>query len=204
MHWMIRHHFPRIVTPLILTWLVTGIAGCSWLSTPKPAAPEGSNAATEATAEEKAKDPFSAGLLGAIAETAPEGSPSRLLARIAAEKGWESQVAQNVRLKKAIEDEAFEEQIESYLLGLYYNNGFSVLPVVGEGHQFSRDTLVRGAVSNTRLLVTNRKLVNILFLGPVQNVQLVYHQDGEQPKVITLDPKAIITIRQSLLEQYLR
>ena len=191
-------YITRWRTLLLIVLFGAVLSGCGWFSSSKPEGEEAQKA------EEKAKDPFAAGLLNAIAEIAPESSASRLLARIAAEAGWETQVAENVRLKKSIEDEQFEEQIQSYLLGLFYNNGYSVLPVVGEGHQFSRNTIVRGAVSKTRLLVTNRKLVNIIFLGPVQDIQVVYHQDGEQPKVFTLDKKAVITIRQSLLEYYLR
>ena len=56
----------------------------------------------------------------------------------------------------------------------------------------------------TRLLVIDRAPVRIIFLEPVENVQIVYHQDGEAPHVFAIDPRAVVAVRQSLLKYYLR
>ncbi|HEX9843033.1 MAG TPA: hypothetical protein VGC20_09800, partial [bacterium] len=143
-------------------------------------------------------------VLNVIAQQAPPGSATQLLARLAAEFGWEAQVAQNPLLKQAVQDEQFEERVEPVLLGLYYRNGFSVLPVVGEGHQFNRDTVVKGAIGSSRLLVTTRKPVRIIFLRPVQNVEIVYYQDGEEPQIFSVSDQAVVAVRQSLAKYYLR
>ncbi|MDH5753447.1 MAG: hypothetical protein OEZ59_13635 [Deltaproteobacteria bacterium] len=187
---------------LALLLLLAALSGCGGKSATPPEETTGAQGEKKKVFDPN--NPFAAGVLNAIAEIAPEKSPSRLLGRIAAELGWEEQVAENVRLRKAVEDEKFEENVQSYLLGLYYNNGFTVLPVVGEGHQFARNSIVRGAVANTRLLVTNREKLYLLFLGKVENIQIVYHKDGVQPQVFTLDPNAVIALRQSHLEHYLR
>ena len=107
-------------------------------------------------------------------------------------------------LLAAVVDEDFAQKVEPHLLGLYYRNGFSVLPVVGEGHQFARDSLVRGAVASSRLLVTTREPIRIIFLDGADNVQIVYPQDGTEPRVFAIDENAVVAVRQSLLEQYLR
>lgn len=159
---------------------------------------------SEGPPAEENGDPFAGGVLNVIADSAPAGSASLFLARLAAGFGWEDQVAQNALLHKAVLEEQFEQRVEPFLLTLYYQNGFSVLPVVGEGHQFNRDTVVRGAVGSSRLLVTNRNPIRIIFLQPVENVQIVYHQDGEQPQVFSVDEQAVVAVRQSLLKYYLR
>jgi len=158
-------------------------------------------------AQEESGDPNgpnAEGVLNRITELAEPGSVSQFLARLSAQFGWEDQVAQNPGLRKAVEEGQFEERVEPFLLGLFYKNGFSVLPMVGEGHQVNRDTVVRGAVGATRLLVTNREEVRIIFLSPVQGVQIVYHQDGKPPQVFAVNDQATVAVRQSLLKWYLR
>lgn len=211
---------PRSVLRLLLlcTALVVLFGGCSmlnWFSGDgKKAAQEAETAeqgAAELTAEEKAlqeeekaQSLIKLGILETAFQKAPPGSTSQYLARLADEFGWEEQVGQNPLLKEAIESGAFDERVEPFLLGLFYHNGFSVLSHVGESHQFARDTVVRGAVDTSRLLVTTRKPIRIIFLKPVQNVQIVYYQDGEEPQVFTLNEAAVVSVRRSLLEQYLR
>lgn len=199
---------PRLLPLLLLTALALSPGGCSWFGggSEPPAAEAGPPApgteAAGATAAEQG--PFAGGVLNSIAEQAPPGSATQLLARLAAEYGWEDQVAQNPQLKQAIADGDFADRVEPLLLGLYYRNGWSVLPVVGAGHEFNRDTIVRGAVGSSRLYVATRKKVRIIFLRPVQNVQIVYHQDGEEPQVFAVSDQAVVAVRQSLLKYYLR
>jgi hypothetical protein len=199
----------RATPPIALALLAVAVlaaGGCSFIgglfgggaSEPAPSA-------TEPSAEARQEQgPFAAGVLNVIAQQAPPGSATQLLARLAAEFGWEAQVAQNPLLKQAVQDEQFEERVEPVLLGLYYRNGFSVMPVVGEGHQFNRDTVVKGAIGSSRLLVTTRKPVRIIFLRPVQNVEIVYYQDGEEPQIFSVSDQAVVAVRQSLAKYYLR
>lgn len=153
--------------------------------------------------EEPAEGEDAPPLLAAIAETAPTGGATAYLAELAEAFGWEEQVTQNARLRRLTEEEAWGA-VHAALLGLYYRNGFSILPAVGEGHQFARDTVVRSPLSETRLLVTQREPVRLIFLEPPQNVEIVYHQDGEPPEVFTMGEDGVITVRRSILEQYLR
>jgi hypothetical protein len=127
-----------------------------------------------------------------------------LLAQLAAGFGWEEQVASHPALQGAVLEGRFAERVEPILLGLYFRNGFSVLPVVGEGHQFNRDTVVQGALGSSRLLVSNREQIRIVFLRPVQNVEIVYYQDGIEPQVFSVSDQAVVAVRQSLSRLYLR
>jgi len=186
-------------------WLVLALAaglllgGCSWFGGDE-------EAASEKTGEEGPKEErlVGEGMLDTIFAKAPPGSTTKFLAQVAAQLGWEEQVAQHTLFKKAVDSEDWEEQVEPFLLGLFFQNGFSVLPTVGENHQFARDSVVRGAVQASRLLVTNRESVRIIFLKPVQNLELVYYQDGQQPQIFTVDENAVISVRRSMLQQYLR
>jgi hypothetical protein len=144
------------------------------------------------------------GTLKVIATVAPGNSATQLLARIADDLGWESQVAQDAPLRKAVEKGDFDRNVLPFLLALYYRNGFSVLPRVGEGHQFARDSIVRGVVGTSRLLVTTRDPLKLIFLDAVDNVQVVYPQDGQSPQIFTLNGKGVIAVRRSQLEQYLQ
>ena len=155
------------------------------------------------TPEEK-KDPFADGLLKSIGALAPANSPTQFLARIADDLGWESQIAQNAPLRKALENREYDQVVLPFLLSLYYRNGFSVLPRVGEGHQFGRDSIVRGVTGTSRLLVTSREPLKLIFLGPIENVQIIYPQDGQSPQVFTVSGTGVIAVRRSRLEQYLQ
>ena len=70
----------------------------------------------------------------------------------------------------------------------------------------SRPTMPNGIFPGapTRVLVTERKAVRLIFLRRVDNVQIVYPQDGEQPQVFSVDAQSVVAVRQSLLKQYLR
>lgn len=194
----------------LLLVLLLSLTGCGWFGGgSKPETPTGPADAAgtpqpEGDPAQAAQGPFAAGVLNTVAQRAPVGSATQLLARLAAEFGWEEQAGQNPLLKEAVLEEQFAERVEPILLGLYYRNGFSVLPIVGEGHQFNRDSVVRGAMGSSRLLVSTRDPVRIIFLQPVENVQIVYYQDGVQPQVFTVSDRAVVTVRQSLLKQYLR
>ncbi len=191
---------------LVLLLAVATAGGCSLFGGKKPAAPAAAGGAPGAAPAEgqTPQEPFAAGMLNTIAQTAPPGSPTQLLARLAAEFGWEEQVTANPLLQEAVQNKEFKERVESFLLGLYYKNGFSVLPVVGEGHEFNRDTVVQGALGSSRLLVTTRNSVRIIFLRPVQNVEIVYHQDGVEPQVFSVSDQSVVAVRQSLTKYYLR
>ena len=158
------------------------------------------------TAEEEkaAKDPFTQGMLKAIANLAPPKSNSQYLAGIADQMGWEQALSRNKLLRKAVEEEEFEEKVEPYLISLFYRNGYSVMPQLGEGHQIARDTLVRGGVGTDRYLIMTREPVRIIFLGPVRGVQLIYPRDGTPPQVFTRDEQGTIAVRASLVKDQLR
>lgn len=150
------------------------------------------------------KDPKSPGVLNNIAHVAPPGTATQSLANIAQHFGWEEDVARNTLLLLAVEEEQFDTRVEPFLISLFFKKGFSILPSVGEGHQFSRDSIVRGKVANAKLFVTTRELVRIIFLSPMRNIQIIYPQDGTQPQIFAPDPAGQIAVRQSLLKQYLR
>jgi len=191
----------RTFTQVGLLVLILGVGACSWFGS-KPAPPV--DAAGQDKGQPKEEGPLAAGVLNVLAQKAPPGGSVQLLARLAEEFGWEQQVAQNPLLREKVLAGRIDQQVEPMLLGLYYKNGFTVLPVVGEGHEIARDTIVRGAVGSSRLLVTSRKTVRIIFLKPVQNVQLVYYQDGTEPQVFSVSDQAVVAVRQSLFKHYLR
>jgi hypothetical protein len=175
----------------VLAGLMLG--GCSWFSkSPAPGAAAGD-----------AADPFADGVLRAVSALAPPGSVTQYLANIADQLGWESQLTQNTLLRQAILAGQFEQRVQPFLLSLFFRNGYTVLPTVGDGHQVSRDTVIRGIAGDNRLLVATRDAVRIIFLGPVQNVQVIYPQDGKEPQVFTID-KGVVAVRRSLSDQYLR
>lgn len=200
------------VYAIALLVLMLGAGGCSLFGS-KPAAPAGAapagKAGQGATPPQPgqppgATGPFAGGVLNTIAQRAPAGSPTQMLAQLAAQFGWEEQVVNNPVLKQDVLDGRFADRVEPFLLGLYYKNGFSVLPVVGEGHEFNRDTVVQGAIGSARLLDTSRKAIRIIFLKPVQNVQIIYYQDGVEPKVFSVSDRSVLAVRQSLVKYYLR
>ena len=174
----------------LLLLLLTG--GCS--SSSPPSRPPG----------EGQKDPNAEGVLKSIGALAPANSPTQFLARIADGLGWESQVGENEPLRKAVQRREFEPVVLPYLLALFYRNGFSVLPRVGEGHQFARDTIVRGVTGTSRLLVTSHEPLKLIFLGAVDNIQIVYPQDGQPPQIFTVSGTGVVAVRRSQLEQYLQ
>jgi hypothetical protein len=153
---------------------------------------------------EQKPDPFADGLLKSIGASAPANSPTQFLARIADDLGWEGQITQNTPLRKAVENREYEQVVMPFLLSLYYKNGFSVLPRVGEGHQFARNSVVRGVTGTSRLLVTSREPLKLIFLGPIENVQIVYPQDGQSPQIFTVSGTGVVAVRKSQLEQYLQ
>ena len=91
-----------------------------------------------------------------------------------------------------------------FLLSLYYKHGYSILPRVGEGHQFGRDSIVRGVSGTSRLLVTSKEPLKLIFLGAVENVQIIYPQDGQPPQIFAVSSAGTIAVRKSQLEQYLQ
>ena len=179
------------VAVLLAAMLILSAGSCSWFGF-----------GDDEAAEEE--DIFAAGMLKAIAGTAPSGSNSQYLAGIADQFGWEKSLARNKLLRTAVEEEEFKSRVEPYLISLFYRNGFSVLPRLGEGHQIARDTLVRGAVGTSRYLVMTREQVRIIFLGRVQGVQLIYPRDGTEPQIFSRDENGTIAVRASLVRDQLR
>jgi hypothetical protein len=184
----------RLRAGLLCLAACLALSGCSWF--------RGSPAS--GTPESKEKDPFADGMLKTIGALAPANSATQFLARIADDFGWENQISQNAPLRKAVENREFEQVVLPFLLALYYKNGFSVLPRVGEGHQFGRDSIVRGVTGTSRLLVATREPLKLIFLGALENVQIVYPQDGQAPQVFTVSGTGVIAVRRSQLEQYLQ
>lgn len=201
-------HLPRatFALPALLAALLL-LGGCSYVSSffgsEADAKAKGANEVKEAKVEEP-KDPFEEGVLKAVAHFAPSGSTTQYLARIAEQYGWEKAVARNTLLRNAVVEKKFDEKVEPYLLSLFFSKGFSVLPTVGEGHQFARDTIVRGGVADSRFLVTTRERVRIIFLTPLRNVLIIFPQDGTQPQLFTPKNGGVVAVRRSLLKQYLR
>lgn len=174
----------------VLAGLLLG--SCGWFG--------GKAAAPDAPAPE---DPFAEGMLRVIMAKAPPGSVSQALAAIAEQLGWESQLQQNTLLKQAILSGQFDQRVQPFLLSLFFRNGYSVLPTVGEGHQVNRDTIIRGVGGDNRILVSTRDPVRIIFLTPVKNVQVVYPQDGAEPQVFTMDG-GVVAVRKSYSDLFLR
>jgi hypothetical protein len=194
LHFWARGFTRGFVPVLLAAMLILSAGSCSWFGFGDD----------EAADEEEAEDIFAAGMLKAIAGTAPKGSNSQYLAGIADQFGWEKSLARNKLLRMAVEEEEFNSRVEPYLISLFYRNGFSVLPRLGEGHQIARDTLVRGAVGTSRYLVMTREQVRIIFLGPVQGVQLIYPRDGTEPQIFSRDENGTIAVRASLVRDQLR
>jgi hypothetical protein len=196
----IRHARPkRVALPFrmagvgglaLLAGLVLG--SCGWFG--------GKAAAPDAPPPE---DPFAQGMLRVILAKAPPGSVSQALAGIAEQLGWESQLQQNTLLKQAILSGQFDQRVQPFLLSLFFRNGYSVLPTVGEGHQVNRDTIIRGVGGDNRILVSTRDPVRIIFLTPVKNVQVIYPQDGTEPQVFTIDG-GVVAVRKSYSDLFLR
>lgn len=189
-------------TGALLIATVLMLSACGWFGADAPAP-----AAAAAQQEGDGGEPPSVlpgGVLRNIATSAPPQTPAQYLALLADQFGWEPAVAQNEILAKAVEGGDMEGQVEPFLLGLFYRNGFAVLPQVGEGHEFSRDSVVRGPLGSARYLVTTRNPVRIILLAPTQNAEIVYPQDGEQPQVFSLDKASSVTVRTSRTAHYLR
>ena len=187
-----RHWLPRV---FVLGTVVLLLHGCSLF---------GPSEEEAAAAAEEPKDPFAEGMLRAIAHLAPPNSTPQFLAEIAEQLGWEEEVARNKLLRFAALSEQFDERVTPFLLGLFFKKGFSILPTAGEGHQFSRDSVVRGAVGGSRFLVTTRGPVRIIFLQPIDNVQIIYPKDGTQPQIFSINAEGVVAVRRSRLDQYLR
>ena len=181
-------HWRRVAAACLLATLL--LAGCGWFG--KSTAPEGAG-----------QDPFADGVLRVISARAPPGSVSQHLAGIADQLGWESQLTQNALLRQAIVTGQYEQRVQPFLLSLFFRNGYTVLPSVGDGHQINRDTIIRGVAGVGRLMVGTRDAVHIIFLGPLQNVQVIYPQDGKEPQVFTIDG-GVVAVRPSLSELFLR
>ena len=198
-----RHRLSTLLLALVLAVLP---GGCSWLGLGGSEKPAAVTLAVEGQpgAEQKPESVLPGGVLGNIASKAPPKSPVHYLALLAEQFGWEQQVAQNTLLAEAVQEQAWDERVEPFMLGLFFSKGFSVLPAVGDGHEFSRDAVVNGPLSQVRLLVTTRRPIRIVLLHPATNVEIVYPQDGEQPQLFTLDPAGNVVVRQSRLAQYLR
>jgi len=150
-----------------------------------------------------APDPFEPGVLKTVVSAAPAGSNSQYLAVLADEFGWEAEVNQDLILRRAVAAGAFPDRVEPRLLGLFFRQGFSVLPSVGEGHEFSRDTVVRGHVANRHFLVRAKRPVRIVFLEQADNIVIIYPKDSEQPLVFNRVESSSIAVRESRSNLYL-
>jgi hypothetical protein len=142
-------------------------------------------------------------VLKTAASDAPPGSPSQYLAMLADNFGWEAEVNQDLLLRRAVSAGDFPERVEPRLLGLFFKQGFSVLPSVGEGHEFSRDTVVRGAVANRQFLVRAKGPIRIVFLEPADNIVIVYAKNAEQPQIFSRVPTSTVAVRESRSDLYL-
>ena len=52
--------------------------------------------------------------------------------------------------------------------------------------------------------MTSREPLKLIFLGEVDNIQIVYPQDGQPPQIFTVSGTGIVAVRRSELEQYLQ
>lgn len=201
-------------------WLALGVSalvllgGCGFLGfgdpDDEPARPAAGEAAGGEPLEGEAGDggvagamPSEPGMLQMVALGAPPGSISQYLAELADELGWEADVRADPFLREAVDAGAYDERVEPRLLGLFFRKGFSVLPVVGEGHEFTRDTVIRGAVSNSRFLVKAAEPIRIIFLDRVDNIVIIYRKNGRQPQVFNRIAQGSVALRESRLDYYL-
>ena len=148
-------------------------------------------------------DPFANGVLNTTAHRAPPNSTVQFLARMADQLGWEVDVAQDLLLRESVEEEHFQEKVQPRLLGLFFKNGFSVLPRLGEGHEFTHDTLVQGDVAHSRYLVKTREKIRIIFIGMAENIVIVYPKDGKQPQVFNRNPDSTVALRASKFDRFI-
>ena len=187
--------------------LAMALAGCGFFgskqapaapSTPAGAEPGGTEPSPDAPA-----DPFGQGVLKTVVNEAPPGSAAQYLAVLADDFGWEAEVNQDILLRRAVAAQSFLERVEPRLLGLFFKQGFSVLPSVGEGHEFSRDSVVRGAVANRQFLVRAKGPVRIIFLEPADNIVIVYAKNAEQPQIFSRVQTSTVAVRESRSELHL-
>jgi hypothetical protein len=203
----------RIGALSLVAGLVMGLAGCGLFGGGEPDAPApisqtGAEGAAGAGADAvpqpgQPAGPFAQGVLKTAANRAPAGSAAQLLATLADDMGWENEVNQDLVLREAIGEGAFEDRVEPRLLGLYFRKGFSVLPSVGEGHEFTRDSVVRGPVANRRFFSRSREPVRIIFLDQADNIVIIYPKNAGQPQVFNRITTSTVALRESRLEQYL-
>jgi hypothetical protein len=179
-------------------------AGCGLFGEAQapPATPGAAQADAPGEAEAPAA-PFDQGVLKEAANRAPAGSVAQYLATLADELGWEAEVNQDLLLRQSIEAGDFEQRVEPRLLGLFFKMGFSILPSVGEGHEFTRDSVVRGNAANSRFFVRARQPVRIIFLDQVDNIVIIYPKNGQQPQLFNRIGRSTVALRESRLEQYL-
>lgn len=191
--------FQSVGVLLLVVALPTGIlTGCGWISGLFGKPP------TQAVADAPPpEDPFADGVLRVIVSKAPPGSPSQSLAAVADQLGWESQLQQNGLLRQAILSGQFDQRVQPFLLSLFFRNGYSVLPTVGDGHQVNRDSIIQGVAGDNRILVSTRDAVRIIFLSAVKNVQVIYPQDGHEPQVFSIG-SGVVAVRKSFSDQFLR
>jgi len=195
---------------LAALWGAAALAGCGLFGGGTPPAPppeeQAAGAAGTADAPEapaRPPAPFSLGVLREAVNQAPPGSASQFLATIADELRWEEDVNQDLALRQAISEGQFDERVEPRLLGLFFRKGFSVLPSVGEGHEFARDSIVRGPAANRRFFARSRDPVRIIFLDQVDNIVIIYPKNAGQPQVFNRIPTSSVALRESRLDQYL-
>lgn len=193
----------RLLPIIVLAVMLAG--GCSLLNIFGDDEEEEEAEQTELREDpEKPESILEGGVLANINGQAPPNSAAHFLATLAEQFGWEADVTQNTMLAEAIIAQAWVERVEPFMLGLFFRKGFSVLPTVGDGHEFSRDSIVKGPLSQTRYFVTTRAPIRIILLRPANSIVIIYPQDGEQPQLFVMDANSNITVRQSRLAQYLR
>jgi hypothetical protein len=193
---------------LLCVLAATGVlaAGCGVFGggdTPTPSETTAGEAATAPSNPDAPKDPYPDGVLKSAVNLAPPGSAAQFLALLADDFGWEEEINQDQMLRQAIAANAFQERVEPRLLGLFFKRGFSVLPSAGEGHEFSRDSVVRGPVAHRTFLVRAKGPVRIIFLDQADNVVLIYPKSGEPPQVFSRIQTSTVAVRESRSEQYL-
>jgi len=184
--------------------LAIALAGCGFFGSNRaPAAPSGAGPGGTEPSPDAPVDPFGQGVLKTVVNEAPPGSPAQYLALLADDFGWEAEVHQDFLLRKAVTGKEYPERVEPRLLGLFFKQGFSVLPSVGEGHEFSRDTVVRGAVANRQFLVRAKGPVRIIFLEPADNIVIIYAKNAEQPRIFSRVQTSTVAVRESRSDLHL-
>lgn len=132
---------------------------------------------------DQTKDSIADGHLEAHGPRPPANGPTPFVARMADDPGRESRIVEHVPVRQAVESREFDQVVQPLPQACCDRNSFSVLPHVGAGHAFGRDSIVRGMIGIRHPPATSHEQVMPSFLGPIEVVQIITRHDGSRSRV---------------------